>query len=792
MAFIKLQRDVFENTAVTLRPRIHFISSSAGVTGSEYVAPVRSKCIKDLTFDSELFDRMEELVPSEVDFYNTNSQFDESDVGFIHFYEFEIKNKLLFGGLDEFLDRYMQAVNEKPPERRFSKLIDIHRIDPSFQFNPPGGLNQTIKSNIRNILMPYYKHKYRDCGYHYRNYNTINFFTASNLPESAVLMYPDENDEYVPDSSFATSLWINPRNKVLSGTNFNAGTILHISSSLCISLISGSSQDIEQNVDSFKILVQLSQSADIPPSNINFSNLTYPSDLIFTSSNELKWNNWHSVTFNWGANLYNDFTASLYIDEKETVFAIPSSSLGTHTRNPLGNSAIFVGNYYDGSDVNINKFFNATSATKEGLQQLDPGNDDPNPSTYNFNHPLNAEFHELKVFNRHLTGSEITTRNKVSEWYKDDLSFYLPPYFYPETTTREVLQTPFQKFTTGTNDPFNVAFSFGVGGKEINIENFLNDYKKDIQPRMFHMTSSDMTGAVLNMTADEYVYASGSILKRNFLLLPNDNGQFFPNFKLLEDRATLNDLTSSFVTTNEGVDFGIISLEDLIPTASLFPGLIAEGELNSNSPLSQVMGASPENPGVIPGSVLTIAQRTRDMSSNEIVMVNISNLYYGNRIIPGTVELIESNLTGSAGKIKMCIKDDGFGSLYRADCLTEQATWASLGNVFYDEGVAIVKTPHVPYFMKSRAEIKFVGEHNIHTYTINVPVEKSILNSSSNKSFKTLPPSTNVNDRDVESIMLSNVNIHDENFNIIMRANFAQPITKTEYDEFVVRLKEDF
>ena len=50
MAFIKLQRDVFENTAVALQPKIHFISSSAGVTGSEYVAPVRSKCIKDLDF----------------------------------------------------------------------------------------------------------------------------------------------------------------------------------------------------------------------------------------------------------------------------------------------------------------------------------------------------------------------------------------------------------------------------------------------------------------------------------------------------------------------------------------------------------------------------------------------------------------------------------------------------------------------------------------------------------------------------------------------------------------------
>ena len=124
--------------------------------------------------------------------------------------------------------------------------------------------------------------------------------------------------------------------------------------------------------------------------------------------------------------------------------------------------------------------------------------------------------------------------------------------------------------------------------------------------------------------------------------------------------------------------------------------------------------------------------------------------------------------------------------------MTEKASWNVIGNVFYDEGVAILKTPHLPYFQKDRTEIKLQGEHNIHAYTINVPVERSILNLSTNKKYKSLPPSINLNDKDLETIMLSSVNIHDENFNIIMRANFAQPITKTQNDEFIVRLKEDF
>lgn len=786
MAFIRLQRDSFEKSAVTLRPRIHFISSSAGVTGSEYVSPVRSKCIRDTRRPrpsdmSGLSSVFFELLQPE----NTIKLISEKVKGEIT----GIPQTNVFNDLDMYMSL---VIPNSQLNIRNTKTIDIHRLDPSFKFEPPGGLNLMIKNNVRNVLMPHYKFKYRDCGFYYKNYNTVNFFTASNLPESAVLMYPDNTSKYIPDENFATSFWINPRYKSEPGEQFKAGTLLHISSSLCISLISGSHKDVNEQVDTYKILVQLSQSADTPPSKINFDNLTYPNDLVFTSSNELKWNNWHSVVLNWGAGIYNDFTSSLFVDDAETRFAIPSSSIGTRTHNLDQESALFVGNYYDGSADTISKFFNSKIASSEGLPVFDPGVDDPAPSEYSFAHPLNAEFHELKIINRHMSGSEIKNRRNTSEKDTSDLSFYLPPFFYPKVPDRDIIQTPFQKFKTGSNDPFNVAFSFGVGGKEINADNFVQDFAQSQQPRLFFMTASTIDGTIQNISADDYVYASGSILKRNFLLLPNDNGQFIPNYSILESKVILNNLTSSFHATGEGPDYSRISLEELLPESSLFPGLVAEGTQSGNSPLAQIIGASPENPGVIPGSVLTMAQRTRDLSSNEIVIVNISNLYYGNRILPETLKLYDHDLTGSQGKVKITLNDDGIGSLYRADCLTEHAKWASVGNVFYDEGVAIIKTPHLFYYMKDKTDVEFQGEHNIHTMTVNVPVDRSILNTSVNNSFKSLPPSTNLNDKNLESIQITSVNVHDENFNIIMKANLAQPITKTSDDEFVVRLKEDF
>lgn len=792
MAFIELKRDAFENVSVSLRPKIHFISSSIGegVTGSEYVAPVRSKCIRNVTPEQLSATASAE----EATFFEVfNPGFFAETV--MPAYAKEVADAGstdISGILKIYLDGIVSNDLLSKRDLRYSKTLDIFRFDPSFKFEPPGGLNVTIKNNVRNILMPYYKHVYQDCGFHYRNYNTINFFTASSVPASSVLMYPDACNKYIPTSSFSVGFWINPRYQNDSDAHYNAGTVLHVSSSFCVSLISSSHKDPQGRADKFKIQLQLSQSADIPPSKVNFSNLSYPSDLVFTSSALLSKNHWHHVTVTWGGPTINNYTGSITIDDSKKEFTVPSSSLSTKTHNTDG-SAIFVGNYYDGPSSEISKFFNRTVSNSEGVEQLDPsaGTADPLTSTYNFSHMLNAEIHEVKIYDKLLSGSEVQSNRNTGSSNVNDLLFYLPPYFYPETTTRSILQTPFQKFSTSSNDPFNVAFSFGVGGKEINAENFVRDFKQKSQPRLFLMTGSTINTTVVDITADEYVYhktySQGPILRRNFLILPNDNGQFIPSWGILETQAT-GSLTSSFKTTTEGVDYGIINLESMIPESSIYTGMLG----SEGSVIGELMGPTPETPGVVPGSVLTIAQRTRDVSSNEIVIYNISNLYYGNRISPKTFEIIETGMTGSEGKLNFRIKDNGRGSLHRADALTKHAEWASIGNVFYDEGIAIIKTPHLPYINKDRAELKFRGEHNVHTLTINVPVYRELLNSSSNNTFESLPPSDNISDSDLSTVKLTSVNIHDENFNIIMRANFAQPIFKTEEDEFVVRLKEDF
>ena len=799
MSFINLSRELFETTTLNVKPQIEFTSSSVGeipATGSMYVAPIRSKCIKNLASDNITRRNLNK----------DNQAFSEDDFKTLEILGTALKkarkNAAFYSttGIDisSQMEDYLSSSSESPKDIRFSKFLDIFRFDPPIKFN----LNHVVKRNLNNILYPYHQHRYPESGKHYTNFNCLNFFTASHVPSDSCLIYPNKNDVYTPKKGFTLDFWINPRyDNFEAGTEFTAGTIFHMSSSMAVSLVSGSGTDGFGRVNDYKLLLQLSQSADINPSKIDLKNPNVLSkgNLIYTSSLTLKKNNWHHVSLLWDPDV-NNSSGEIRIDNDGDNFSfnIPSSSVTT-----FNNDAIFIGNYFDGSPSESQKFFNKTVAPLQGLTQLTALTSEPTQQRERLANPLNAEIHDIKLFNRALSSGEIEnlTSAGVNQTIQqkdgcdistrslyDDLLFFVPPFFYPETRTREVLVTPFQTITSKTDDPINVAYSFGVGGKLINLENFVREFKQGEYPRLQSLTGSTIDYTIQDITADQYVYDfnTGSLVKRNFTILPCDNGLFFPDYYPI--KISNQSTSSNYAKSGNESDYSRISLDDLIPSSSLFKGLVFQG----GSIFDKIVGASPENPGIAPGSVMTIAQRTRDRSSNETTIFDISNLYYGNKITEESLLMTDDNLTGSKSRIKIKIRDNGAGSLYRADCETKQAKWNNVGDIFYHEGVIVMKTPHLPYFCKDKTKISFKGDHNIHTLIMNIPCDKGRIDSSSNKSFVSNPPTNAAFDSELSTVYISSVNIHDDNFNIIMKANFSQPIPKTEEDEFIIRLKQDF
>jgi hypothetical protein len=807
MAFINLSRDLFENVTISLTPTVAYSSgSTAGITGSAYLMPIKSKRLKEIRV-LESIDMNTEMV----DVSNTNPAYDKSDYHFIDSIRGYAKdvNQGFITNIDFFLNRYLQSVNDSQLDIRYDKNLPITRIDQPTTFST----GSAMKRHIKNVLMPYYRHQYDDCGFYYRNHHTLNFFTGSNFNTGSVLIYPNKSNAYwvtpqhPSDSKFTLQFWINPRYQNDINSSFRAGTIFHMSGSIAVSLISGSNKDQNGLASTFKVLTQFKHTSETSPHDINLNSKNYPNDLWATSSFSLNHNSWHHVSIRWSPE-DNNKTGSILIDGNETQFSIPSSSLYKNVIDTeMG--GVCVGNHFKGHPHRLRELNNSLSATEEGTIKFF-GSNDPSESTYSFNNPLNAEIHEVKFYNSYLNDNYIINSGSgVTQADIDDhnLKFYLPPYFYPESHgTRKQLFSPEFQVTTSSYTPANNLFAFAADGKEINLENFTREMIKKYPARLLHLTTSTATSFE---SVDQFMF-DGNNAKRNLTILPNDNGLFKPSYHIIESHVTGAVLSEHYTGksyNNTINNYDLIKLENTL--GAIAKNAIDDLNLHSSQITNDIFGLSggeissysDEAHILIKNAVsdddrndifLAVANELKEDSSNHIGIFNISNLYYGNRIKPGSFQITDSSLTGSQGKFGITLKDNGRGGIYRADCLTAQADWNCVGNLFYDEGLLIIKSPHLMLYGKDYFETSFKGENNIHSLIINVPAPKGFFDKSVNDSFISLPKSSNKNDENTESICISGINIHDKNFNIIMRANLAQPIIKDSSDEFVIRLKMDF
>ncbi len=818
MAIIRLTDDNFERFKLVANPLRQFSSASSGITGSVPLFSDASSGVKDL---EPTYGEAETSVSiDQIDLYRNDLVQQAS-----------ILNTGNGADISAGISNYLTLVNSAPTPVRSSKRQEIIRFTPGVTLEE----NYFRKQTVKEVLFPYYQYKYPTAQWAYTNYHSLNFVTGGNLPTESVLIYPagtgsvDKEDwnPFGPANAFTFDFYINPRYTTTSpGEEYTAGTILHMSSCYAISLVTGSSIGPSGMPDRFRLLLQLSASADAPPSKCQISGDNIicldPSItnkfMFITSDNVLTGNNWHHVAIRWGGPNVNNGQGSFVIDGvQDNSFTINSSSVmqasssGTSLLDPDG---LFVGNFYEGDNYGNNaiaKFFNPIAHRDEGVTVMNDfgaaANNDP--GAFTFNHPLNAEIHDIKIYNQYRLENQIEATRLSGSDLTSDLLFYVPPFFTKDSRNRYVLQTPFFDATGSTEDPFNVALSFGVGGMSINLENFTKELVTSQFPRLLNLTASRIdTQVQIPQTANYLLYESGSNRKRNITVLPCDNGKFFPNFDLLSSTpqtGVTNILTGTqdtltftgsfddrFVDAFGNTNYSLITLNKLVDTGSLVPGSVPTRSEPSGSLLTPLEGASPEDPGVSPGNILTVLQRLHDPSSNEVVFFDISNMFYGDRINPETFLIEDLQVSGSGGRMTFKVRDDGRGNLYRADALSEHAKWASVGNILYEEGIVVIKTPHMPFFGKDSFRVTFQGDRSVYVLEMLIPATTSLFNSSSNPTYKDLAPSNYASETAKKFTYLTGINLHDNNLNIIGRANLAQPIIKREEDRVVIRLRMDF
>jgi hypothetical protein len=259
--------------------------------------------------------------------------------------------------------------------------------------------------------------------------------------------------------------------------------------------------------------LQLSHSAGYQPSLSSPGN--FPHDLTFLSDdNSLNLNEWHHVVIRWGTSKINNGTGSFVIDGTEKgYFVIPSSSL-MPLKNAINDpAALFVGNYYKGNNSGLNQinyFFTTDVAEREGLRELIVAAGDK-PSVFSFTNQLNAEIHDVSIKTSYMSDGDIENSAIQGPSDFDNTVFYLPPYFITSSSYRKyvgshggILQTPFYVVDGTTDDPYNVALAYGVGGHYMNLENFVYDFASANRPRLMHLSFSVISTTTDVRTANSF------------------------------------------------------------------------------------------------------------------------------------------------------------------------------------------------------------------------------------------------------------------------------------------------
>jgi len=820
MSIVKITGDNIVNFTTIANPKRLFASSSTGITGSVSLNVDYSPSIKN----------SEVLVKFNQGWIDPDS--DDAPIPGEHTLEQEVASIIdsrdLTPPLDQSptrlnFDNFFKLIQKSKHAIKQTKKQEIRRFIPGTRLSESlnGKSNFFAKSAVKNCLMYSNRTFIPTANWAFTNYNSLNFFTSTGVPKSSVMIYPSATgstgiNQLAPDKSFTFDFYIKPKGAKIP---FDAGTILHMSSCYAVSLISGSQTGADGKPSHFRILLQLSQSANIRPSSLGFSGetITIPSPhdggFVFVSKdNSLKRNRWHHISIRWGGKKVYNGSGDIVIDGvSNKSFSISSGSVMQTSASDNGSQldpyALFVGNFYEGANFGtsaIARFFAPDVAENEGLTSAIGSVPNGNPTQFLFRHALNAEIHDLKIYNRYRGNRQIShSITSGSSLTDPGLLFYVPPFFVKESRRRKVLQTPFQAAMGRTDSPFNTELSFGVGGLEINLENYVRDFVRKEYPRLMHLTASEIVTNVSgeNTSCNQILYSSESLRKRNLTILPCDNGIFYPNFDLLasgtaQAQPALNTPEGRFVDDTGQRDLSIVSLNNLVYDSNKlpFPADVAEE--------MQLTGPTPENIRVNPvgvannyndeSRVLTIFNRTKDPSSNEIVFLDVSNLMYGDKIKPETLKVSDLKVTGSGGYEKFILRDDGHGNIYRADAASKHAIWASVGNVFYEHGIIVIKTPHLPLFGTDSYQVEFLGERKIYTLEIQVPIGSGLINSSSNPTFKKLIPSDYYSEVAKEFVYISGINLHDNNLNVIMKTNLAQPVIKREGDRILVKIRMDF
>jgi hypothetical protein len=181
-------------------------------------------------------------------------------------------------------------------------------------------------------------------------------------------------------------------------------------------------------------------------------------------------------------------------------------------------------------------------------------------------------------------------------------------------------------------------------------------------------------------------------------------------------------------------------------------------------------------------------------TSVNLRVITIPEIYYDRAIATGTF-----SASDTSGSTTRTLFDDGNGGIYSGS-----ATGSLVGNIFYSEGLVVLKATNLRDFALTSSEnlkwnVNFRGTHTIPVKIFRCRAPAGELNCSTNPTFYTIDNNLSSSLRNEKKIIMPNnttyitkVGFYDSEFRLVGVTTLAHPIRKDEHQDILIRVRLDF
>lgn len=193
-----------------------------------------------------------------------------------------------------------------------------------------------------------------------------------------------------------------------------------------------------------------------------------------------------------------------------------------------------------------------------------------------------------------------------------------------------------------------------------------------------------------------------------------------------------------------------------------------------------------------------------------MLVLDIPSAFYGRQVAPGSVRMTCRAFEG-LGLVRTLI-DDGRGGLFVSGSMSSSSLadreeyrgveWNKVGNVFYGEGLAVIRDPalldfgrsdQVPLEPTGTLEVSFRGDSRVPVKTLMCRIDHGEFNCTTNPTFYlTGSAGERLRRHASGSLRVSTVGLYNSHRELVAVARLADPVRIRARDRINIRIRIDF